>query len=533
MRTATPCSNCNQPGNPATVHCLDCKESLCETCHDSHDALKSMKRHKIVSLEEMDSGKAAMPSPQEQTCGEHESETKRFYCETCETAICRDCILLSHREHRYLSLKEVSKKRGARLTELMQECEVLRKACGDAVQKTETIEEELESGVEVAKEKLATIISGYKDELDAILEKHEAELDTVQTERAKELHRVKDNLKTKLDTITNACDLSAKVTQTGSEYEIASMYPTLSATMEQLNKIDTPVAADECLGYVAVEVIKMPDLAGVVGVLTGETWKKTVQFTTIEEKLCHPCGVIVHPDGDITLTKAGFGKQYAHVFYNAGGVKHTFKGTFEAQLYDITLTHDNRYILPGKAEILWYDREGNPLKSSIAATTHDVNNKPSNPLTLAVDSTGKIVAGLHGNTISIHHGDGQFISRFATHATPRCLAVTSQDQIAISFADKSLRIMDYTGNTVRVVQRPRGIQYWNPGYICCSKRGEIFVVTRGDPTSVYRFTADGDQCLGCVATGLSASWGIALTEDGQKLYVTEWSKHRVTVFERK
>ena len=48
------------------------------------------------------------------------------------------------------------------------------------------------------------------------------------------------------------------------------------------------------------------------------------------------------------------------------------------------ITPDNRYILPGKAELLFYNDQGKRLKYP-KAFTYNANNKPANLRTPAVD----------------------------------------------------------------------------------------------------------------------------------------------------
>ena len=59
-----------------------------------------------------------------------------------------------------------------------------------------------------------------------------------------------------------------------------------------------------------------------------------------------------------------------------------------------------------------------------------------------------------------------------------------------------------------------------------------FVVNEGDPKAVYQYTADGDQCLGCVIRGLDDPSGIAISKDGQKLFVAESITKEVKIFQR-
>ncbi|XP_072041977.1 uncharacterized protein [Amphiura filiformis] len=204
------------------------------------------------------------------------------------------------------------------------------------------------------------------------------------------------------------------------------------------------------LGYVGVEKVTKLEVPDVVNVLKGERWKQTGQFRT-EPELSYPYGITVNSEGEVALTSL-LGS--AKVFSQTGDVKYTFQGPFDASLYDIAIAPDNRYVLPGKAELLFYDSQGRMLNYP-KASTYDTSNQPSNLRALAVDSRGRIIAGLESNTISIHHADGQLISKFATSDTPRWLAVTSKGDIAATRTtgySSTLQLMDYSGNNVKEVQ---------------------------------------------------------------------------------
>ena len=93
--------------------------------------------------------------------------------------------------------------------------------------------------------------------------------------------------------------------------------------------------------------------------------------------------------------------------------------------------------------------------------------------------------------------------------------------------------MDYQGCNIKVLQHPQGVSIWEPRSVCCSKQGEIFVVNYGYPKALYRYTADGDECLGCVIKGLDDPRGIAITDDGQQLFVVEQNQPvLVKIFQR-
>ena len=168
------------------------------------------------------------------------------------------------------------------------------------------------------------------------------------------------------------------------------------------------------------------------------------------------------------------------------------------------------------------------------ASTYDINGIPRNPVTIDVNSRGMIIAGLEvGNTVCIHHADGQLKSKFTTPASPWWLAVTSKDDIVIGCTDDSLRLIDISGNIIRVLQPPQGVNVWKPRSLCCSEQGEIFVRNEVQPQAIYRYTADGVQCLGCVVTGLDSPVGLGVTDDGQQLLVAEHKQHVIKRYQRK
>ncbi|XP_072042210.1 tripartite motif-containing protein 2-like [Amphiura filiformis] len=526
------CGNCNL--KKATTYCMDCKEFFCQTCLSAHDTLKANKDHKIVSVEDLHFGKVMLPvaASEDQKCKDHEGETKKLYCVTCDKPICTECIVLDHRQHQFISLKKASEKQVAQLKDLARGSEVLKVEYKKAITGTEAVTKNLIRSASDVRKNLQKIKGEYQRKLDAIFQKHGADVDSLEIQRVQKLDRNQEQLQTTLAKLENACDLATRVTQTGSDYDITAVFPTLSASLTEMNEMAKPVATPEFLGYVgfkAPDTVDIPDLFSVLSVNPGDKWVQSGQFSTMPA-LKEPYGIAVNKDGDIAVTN-GIHK-ICKVFSKDGEVKYTFQGPFDAYLSNIATTTDNKYILPGKGKILFYDSQGNRLNYPMVPT-YDMSNKQQNPCSFAVDSTGRIIVGLEGTTISIHHRNGQFTSKFKAPSQPSWLAVTAKGDIAVSFySDKTLRLMDFSGNKVRVVQPPHGIIEWEPYGICCSKQGEIFVVNQGNPKAVYRYTADGNQCLGCVITGLDNPAGIAISEDGQQLFVAEFMQHVVKILRR-
>ena len=100
------CEMC--PGGAATAFCRQCAGFICDKCTESHHRMKVFANHEVSTLEELKEGGERIiitkpPSPP--TCKIHEEQAK-LYCFTCKTLICRDCIVIDHKDHKYEFVKK-------------------------------------------------------------------------------------------------------------------------------------------------------------------------------------------------------------------------------------------------------------------------------------------------------------------------------------------------------------------------------------------------------------------------------------------
>ena len=103
--------------NPATSKCLDCEFYLCEDCTALHTRQRVTKNHKLVSVAEIQKGKVKELS-QKRYCLEHEGEELKLYCRTCQKIICRDCTIVTHKQHEYTFIKDVTEELSTKLKHL-------------------------------------------------------------------------------------------------------------------------------------------------------------------------------------------------------------------------------------------------------------------------------------------------------------------------------------------------------------------------------------------------------------------------------
>ncbi|KAL5481344.1 hypothetical protein EMCRGX_G021482 [Ephydatia muelleri] len=95
--------------------CSSCYEFLCQSCLDYHKRHRTFKQHEVVTLgEDATTCLMAILKPKQPLCPEpaHEDVLK-FYCQTCNKLVCRECTVINHKDHRQVEVaSEAEAQRG-------------------------------------------------------------------------------------------------------------------------------------------------------------------------------------------------------------------------------------------------------------------------------------------------------------------------------------------------------------------------------------------------------------------------------------
>ncbi len=94
------CTNCHLA--VAECICDTCKnEKLCSECYQTEHTSCIMQKHQKLSNDKK--------LPEMVPCSTHKDEKLKFWCRSCNILVCRDCLLLEHRDHTYASINDVAK----------------------------------------------------------------------------------------------------------------------------------------------------------------------------------------------------------------------------------------------------------------------------------------------------------------------------------------------------------------------------------------------------------------------------------------
>ena len=131
------CESCSR--FPAVDFCHDCNEFICNQCADAHKHMKRFYSHKVVSITSLRSSisKSAPEKLQvvrgEMKCSKHTDEPLKLFCHDCHKLVCRDCIVIDHKDHRYAFVVDAAPLCKAELRERVGEVRVLSEGLKAAV----------------------------------------------------------------------------------------------------------------------------------------------------------------------------------------------------------------------------------------------------------------------------------------------------------------------------------------------------------------------------------------------------------------
>ena len=120
-----PCDRCVKKTSGAAVSfCCECCLFLCSSCQEDHQWWRETVSHELVSVgEKKTNSKSMIYSHKPVTCAKHMKKKLKFYCDTCQCLICRDCIAMEHSDHKRVYPEDIAAKEKESIMETLQEAE--------------------------------------------------------------------------------------------------------------------------------------------------------------------------------------------------------------------------------------------------------------------------------------------------------------------------------------------------------------------------------------------------------------------------
>lgn len=105
------CGNCTSRKEPQ-AYCCNCKLLICSPCVTAHREFRVFQSHKLIDSSTCNTPAAyrslwdSVEAEMLLRCPVHNDELLKYFCQTCETLLCQDCIFFDHSTHRYQLAKE-------------------------------------------------------------------------------------------------------------------------------------------------------------------------------------------------------------------------------------------------------------------------------------------------------------------------------------------------------------------------------------------------------------------------------------------
>ncbi|KJH42870.1 b-box zinc finger [Dictyocaulus viviparus] len=109
------CTGCKS-GERASHYCQECTHYLCTNCTMAHQYMHCFEGHRVEPISQVQPSippsSAASAHERACKCLQHRAQPLRFFCLTCNLAICRECTLVEHARpaHQYEPITEVAEK---------------------------------------------------------------------------------------------------------------------------------------------------------------------------------------------------------------------------------------------------------------------------------------------------------------------------------------------------------------------------------------------------------------------------------------
>ena len=212
------CDGCKR--SDAVACCGDCRQFfLCEHCVKVHKDIPATKDHDLITLKDM-SFTSVNCSP---LCQNHPEELLKFYCQDCEVLVCRDCVLVQHKDHNYSFVDDLINEQKQQLKDItLQELDTILTSTKDAI----TGVEQMQAKVRSCKDHHVAELNKTFQEITEMLKKHKEilldEINQITEKTSSPLKEQQGNLTTLKENIKQCHKFTRNTLQHGTNSEIMS-----------------------------------------------------------------------------------------------------------------------------------------------------------------------------------------------------------------------------------------------------------------------------------------------------------------------
>ncbi|XP_066292124.1 tripartite motif-containing protein 2-like [Branchiostoma lanceolatum] len=557
-----PCTACDR-GNTAEVYCMECTDYLCQVCNDTHRGLKATRSHKVVTIQDLQSGQFAAELRARETskCAKH-NELNKFYCDTCHRVICLHCVVMAHKDHQYVEIEKAAERERAKIKAKLPTVKNTAHLHEKWIEELQSVQDDWPLQVQREEEQIERQAKAIIEAVQKVKSEKISQLRAMNAAREKQMEAAMEAAEMDLASAKSCVQFTDNVLEYGSPAEVMSVAGELTARIEQtadkkctekaeLTKSFMDLTFDPQAGELERDVAKLiggikqttvsltntlsPVRTNVAFGIRSESPKllKTVgEFGSGDGQFASPTSLAVTADGDIVVTdRENKRLQFLDTFFS-----YKTKVDLEFKPRCVAVLPNGELLVTGDGHgIHVLDKQGR--KSRAIQVTGAKETKEATK-GIIVDGLGRIIVTI-GYQVFILSPSGDVILKFGDKGQGQQqlskslrVAVNSSNHIIISdFYNHNLKIFDPTGRHL-FTDGPRGSgpgQLINPFCVITDSEDNIIVADCWNHR-VSLFSRDGTFIRNVLTReehGLNWPMGLTLTHDGHLVVCDE---HSIKIF---
>ena len=548
------CDRCvEESENRAVCFCCQCSEVLCKACRDDHKRWRKTNKHELIEIgkqQEINTKLMDSIPHKPMVCGQHNDELLKYYCESCQTLVCRDCIMLRHLSHQHNLVVDVSEREKTNLLSSFADTESAKAELEEAIAQIEKTEQ----SVQAKQKQVDESISNRFKKLFEALQNREQQLLAMSSEvafskitalriQSEELAKVRDEMDDTRQRVKSAAQLYTPT-------EMLSVKQTMKAKLQSLLLKSKACALPPCRSTVINASLDGSSVETAIEAFGDVSGGSVSSQGTASINI--PRAIVSKERRLVVTARDNMGKQYPYGGENVSAklalmgsdssaigaaVTDNDNGTYEVSLvptdigqHELSITIENQ-LIQGSPSV-FHVREAreyisHQLTFSVSSNVYDV----------AVDDNKNVYIAVSGHhCISVFNESGTNIQTIGTAGaagsgngqfnSPSAIAINGDVIYVVDLNNHRIQKFDSTGKFIsKFASRGSGDgQLRNPRGICLDQGGNVYVADQGN-NRVCVFTGDGTfthSILSNTSDGseLSAPWGLAIDLSGNLHIVT-------------
>ncbi|XP_077984810.1 E3 ubiquitin-protein ligase TRIM71-like [Glandiceps talaboti] len=499
------CGGCDKQGS-TTKYCLECIVELCETCAGTHARLPTTRSHKVIDCEDYHRLSTTDPaSVQPPTrCIEHGENKLKFFCDTCNIAICLECTATNHplTEHKYRYLEDAAAEVKTKLIGMIDTLTIKENEISNSATVIKEMEASLEQRFRVTEEKI-------NEHIDKTIEDVTCQVRANGNELLTELrgycnkHRIHIRAQLKeiegiSEDLTHVKEFAERLVTYGTPTQVMSTRDGVTSQIDKLLTLKTrlrPVESDDVEFQPSDDFCEGKSLGELK--VTSYVIKDVPKFTRISD--------------DIIITAGKRGSTCDVTKATTDDVNAVMK-TPDNKTEEIKVTdnEDGTFSLTGVGEV-----EG---KHKISVAVYNVPVQGS-PVSVKV-MPQKGLACRFGESGS---GKGQLSSPYGVMLTKK------RNVLVCDTYNRRLQIFTINGDYQDIIKFTDFQKTFTPMYAAMSVNGNIYIT---DIANNQVLVCDENlkliRCFG--KDELKSPFGIAINPNNGRIYVVDYSAHCVHIY---